>query len=86
MNLESGGTKTGIHITPQCPPDQPMGEDRVITFSLGKIDRFLNYGLMPDLTFVGVVNGPYSSGGRYRVPIRIERLPDAPVQAIHRVR
>lgn len=46
--------------------------------------RFLNLGLMPDLGFVGVINGPYSSGGRYRVPLRIERLPDAPVQAIRR--
>jgi hypothetical protein len=82
--LESGGVNTGIQITPQCAADQHLDDDRVITFSLGKIDRFRNLGLMPDLTFVGVVNGPYSSGGRYRVPIRIERLPDPPVQAIRR--
>ncbi|HEY7503706.1 MAG TPA: hypothetical protein VH700_06350 [Gemmatimonadales bacterium] len=43
-------------------------------------------GDMPDFTFVGVVNELCSSGGRYRVPIRIERLPDAPVQAVRRVR
>ena len=68
----------------QGAADQVMGEDKVIAFNLSKIDRFLSYGLMPEFTFVGGSGGYYSSGGRYRVPIRIERLPDAPVQAIRR--
>lgn len=82
--LERGGARAGIPFSEQCAADQGLGLDRFIGFTAAKLERFLQYGLVPELEYVGSVGPYYSSGGRYGVRLRIERLPDAPVQAVRR--
>jgi hypothetical protein len=81
---EKGGVLTGIPIWEQGQADQKIGPDRAIVFDQRKIERFFQYGLAPQFTFRGSPSGHYSAGGRYTVRMKIERLPDSPVQAVRR--
>jgi hypothetical protein len=74
-NLERGGTLTDINAyCYHTAQNQTVGLDRVITFTVVKLERFLAYGLAPEFALK-------DSEGAYLVRMTIERVQD-PVPAV----